>query len=129
MCVLVTQSCLTFCDTMDCSPPSSSVHGILQARILESVTTPFSSPGDLPDPGIEPGFPVLQADSLSSEPPGNSVHYCWLQVWCCANLTCLFFFFYCLCFWCHIQKIIVENNVKEMFSYDFLLYKVLHLNL
>ena len=33
--VLVPQSCLTFCDPMDCSPPGSSVHGILQARILE----------------------------------------------------------------------------------------------
>ena len=29
----------------------------------------FPSPGDLPDPGIEPGFPVLQADALPSEPP------------------------------------------------------------
>ena len=32
---------------------------------------PFSSPGDIPDPGIEPGSPVLQADSLPSEPPGK----------------------------------------------------------
>ena len=32
---------------------------------------PFPSPGDLPQPGIEPGFPVLQADSLPSEPPGK----------------------------------------------------------
>ena len=32
---------------------------------------PFPLLGDLPDPGIEPGFPVLQADSLSSEPPGK----------------------------------------------------------
>ena len=32
---------------------------------------PFSSPGDLPDPGIEPGFSALQADSLPSEPPGK----------------------------------------------------------
>ena len=31
---------------------------------------PFPSPGDLPDPGIEPGSPALQADSLTSEPPG-----------------------------------------------------------
>ena len=31
----------------------------------------FPSPGDLPDPGIEPGFPALQADSLLSEPPGK----------------------------------------------------------
>ena len=33
---------------------------------------PFSSPGDLPDPGIEPRSPVLQADSLPSELPGKS---------------------------------------------------------
>ena len=37
---------------MDCSPPGSSVQGILQARILEWVA--FPPPGDLPDPGIEP---------------------------------------------------------------------------
>ena len=40
--VLVAQSCLTLCDPMDCSPPGSSVHGILQARILEWVAIPFS---------------------------------------------------------------------------------------
>ena len=32
---------------------------------------PFLSPGDLPDPGIEPGSPALQADTLTSEPPGK----------------------------------------------------------
>ena len=32
---------------------------------------PFPSPGDLPDPGIEPGSPALQADALLSKPPGN----------------------------------------------------------
>ena len=40
--VLVAQSCLTLCNPMDCSPPGSSVHGILQARILESAAIPFS---------------------------------------------------------------------------------------
>ena len=39
---LVAQLCLTLCDTMDCSPPGSSVHGILQARILEWVAMPSS---------------------------------------------------------------------------------------
>ena len=39
---LVDQSCLTLCNPMDCSPPGSSVHGILQARILEWVAIPFS---------------------------------------------------------------------------------------
>ena len=42
LCVLVTQSCLTFCDPMDCSPSGSSVHGILQASILESLAISFS---------------------------------------------------------------------------------------
>ena len=42
VCVLVTQSCLTLCDSRDGSPPDSSVHGILQARILEWVAIPFS---------------------------------------------------------------------------------------
>ena len=40
--VAVTKSCLTLCDPMDCGPPGSSVHGILQARILEWVAFPFS---------------------------------------------------------------------------------------
>ena len=39
--VLVAQSCLTLCDPKDCSLPGSSVHGILQARILEWVDFPF----------------------------------------------------------------------------------------
>ena len=123
------QSCLTLWDPMDCSPPGSSVHRILQARILEWVallsfrvsswyrdwtcisyascccwwqvlkcvwlfvtpwtvahqaplSTEFSrqeywsglprSPlGDLPDPGMAPWSPALQADSLPSEPPGK----------------------------------------------------------
>ena len=57
------------CNSMDCIPPESSVHGVLQARVLEGL--PFSSPGDLPDPWIEPGSPALQAYSLSAELPGK----------------------------------------------------------
>ena len=67
--VLVAQSCLTLCDPMDCSLPGSSVHGILQARILEWVAIPFSR--NLPNAGTEPGYPALQADSLPSEPLGK----------------------------------------------------------
>ena len=67
--VLVVLSCLTLCDSMNCSPPGSSVRGILQARILEWAAIPFSR--DLPDPGIEPGSPALQADYLPSEPQGS----------------------------------------------------------
>ena len=54
---------------MDCSLPGFSVHGILQARVLEWV--PFPSPGHLPDPGMEPRSPALQADALPSETPGK----------------------------------------------------------
>ena len=54
---------------VDCSPPDSSVHGILQKRVLEWVAMP-SSRGFL-NPRIEPGFPALQADSLPSEPAGK----------------------------------------------------------
>ena len=61
--VYVAQSCPTLGDPMDC------IHGILQARILEWVAFPL--PGDLPNPGIEPMSPPLQADSLPAEPPGK----------------------------------------------------------
>ena len=67
MCVCVCVSCSVVSDSVtptDCSPPGSSVRGILQARILEWVA--ISSPGDLPNPGIEPGSPTLQADSIPS---------------------------------------------------------------
>ena len=42
VCMLVAQSCLTLCNPMDCSPPGSFVHGILQARLLEWVAISFS---------------------------------------------------------------------------------------
>ena len=50
---------------MDCTLPGSSNHGILQARILEWVAIFF--PKGFPDPGIELGSPVLQAESLPAE--------------------------------------------------------------
>ena len=162
MCAKLLQSCLTLCNPVDCSPLGLSVHGILQARIMEwaamhssrgssqprdwtyvscigrwvlyhfgqckfwlqkwgrllftevnsvlqfnSVQSlsrvwlfatlwtvahlaplstgfsrqeywsglPFPSPGDLPDPGIELRSPALQADALTSEPPGNNFSY------------------------------------------------------
>ena len=60
--VLVAQLCPTLCYPMDCSPPGSSVHGILQARILEWVAIPFSR-----------GYsqPRSPAHSLPSEPAGK----------------------------------------------------------
>ena len=52
-CAKLLQSYPTLCRPMDCSPPGSSVHGILQ-KILQTTGVLFPSPGDLPDPGIEP---------------------------------------------------------------------------
>ena len=48
MCAKSLQLCLTLCDPMDCSPPGSSVQGILQARILKWVDIPFSGGSSLP---------------------------------------------------------------------------------
>ena len=54
VCAKSFRSCPTLCDAVDGSPPGSSVHGILQARILEWVAIPFSR--DLSDPGMEPVY-------------------------------------------------------------------------
>ena len=71
---LVTQSCLTLCDPMDCSPRNSSVHGDCQGKnTVVGCHTLF--PGDLLNPGIEPGSPALQVDSLPAELPGKSSKY------------------------------------------------------
>ena len=69
LCVLVTQLCPILCDPVNCSPPVSSVHGILQVRILGWIAIPY--PGHLPYPGIEPWSTSLQADSLPFESPGK----------------------------------------------------------
>ena len=69
---LVTQSCLTLSDPVDCSPPGSSVHGILQARILEWVAMPFSRGSSQSGDRTHVSF---IADSAPSEPPGKPVHH------------------------------------------------------
>ena len=62
--VKVIQSCLTLCDSM-----SYTVHGILQARILEWVAFPFSR--GTSQPRIEPRSPALRVDFLPAEPQGK----------------------------------------------------------
>ena len=61
----VTQSCQTLCNPMDCSLPGSSIHEILQARILELLAFLFSKGSS------QFRSPALHANSLLSEPPGN----------------------------------------------------------
>ena len=65
----VAQSCSTLWDPMDCSLPGSSLHGILQARILEWVAISFSRGSSRPRDWN--GFPAFQEDALTSEPPGK----------------------------------------------------------
>ena len=55
--MIVKVKCPTLCEPLDCSPPGSSVHGISRHELWSGL--PFPSPGDLPDPGIEPGSPAL----------------------------------------------------------------------
>ena len=61
--------CLTLAApwTVACQPPLSM--GFYRQEYWSGLT--FPSPGNLPDPGIKPGSPALQADSLSSDPPGK----------------------------------------------------------
>ena len=68
--VLAAQSCLILCDPINCSPPGSFVHGILQARILEWATIPFSRESSRPRDQTQ--VSRTSADSLPSEPPGKT---------------------------------------------------------
>ena len=84
--VKVAQSYLTLCDPMDCSLPSSSVHGLSRQEYWSGL--PFSSPEDLPDVGIKPRSPALpqilyqlsrwvadNADGLKTEVKEKKVMY------------------------------------------------------
>ena len=65
----VAQLCLTLCD-----PWTVAYQAPLSMRFSRQEYwsgLPFPSPGDLPDPGIKPGSPTLEADALTSEPPGK----------------------------------------------------------
>jgi len=59
---------------MNCSPSGPSVHGILQEEYWSGL--PFPSPGELPDPGIEPVSPALAGRFFTTEPPGTPIHPC-----------------------------------------------------
>ena len=80
------QSCLTLCDPMDYNPLCSSVHGILQARILEWVATPFSSRCSRPRDRTHVSSCLLlwQTGSLPLAPPGKhpSVGEWINKLWC-----------------------------------------------
>ena len=69
------QSCPSLCDPRDCGPPGSSVHGILQARILEWAAVPFSMGSSQPrDRTHIPAAPALQEDSILLSHQGNPLN-------------------------------------------------------
>ena len=79
--VKVTQLCPTLCEPVD-----YTVHAISRPEYWSGL--PFPSPGDLPNPGIEPRFPTLQADSLPPEPPGK-LQETWLIAYSVSTLHAL----------------------------------------
>ena len=83
--VLSFQLYLTLCNTMPCSPPGSSVHGILQARILVWVAMPSTKGSSLPwDPTPSPVSPASAGGFLPLAPPGKplmALHTCKCCLW------------------------------------------------
>ena len=69
--VLVAKSCPTFATPWTVACQASLFMGFSRQEYWSGL--PFPSPGDLPNPGIEPGSPMLQVDSLPTEPPGRPI--------------------------------------------------------
>ena len=109
-CVLVTQSCPTVCNSMDCIPPGSSVHGILQARILEWVAIPFSRGS------TQPRSLALQADPLPFEPWGKHILSVGENK---RNYNDVSYFpalpFSIQCLWSQIDKVMGQISIWEMY--------------
>ena len=110
---LVTRTCPTLCDAMDCCLPGSSVHAILQARILECAAIPFSRrifPPRGPNPGLlhcrqtlywlshqESYTPPVLEGKVLTELPGKS------QSW----------YFLTMNFWSHCTTTTIKNKTKQ----------------
>ena len=73
MCAKSLQSYLILCDPVDCSPPGSSVHGILQGRILEWVAMTSSKESSQPRDRTRVSLLHWQAGSLPLSPPGKPI--------------------------------------------------------
>ena len=77
--MFIAQSCLTLCDSMDCSLPGTSAYGILQPRILEWAAISFSRGSS--QPGIEPRSPALQTVSLPSDTGSSQFQNSRICIW------------------------------------------------
>ena len=92
--VLFAQLCLILCDPIDCSPPGSSVHGILQARILEWVAISFSRGSSRP--GVQPQVFCIAGRFFTFSATREAL-LSYLQVWCLYSSHCNQISFYKLC--------------------------------
>ena len=77
-CCLVTKSCSTLFDPIDCSPPGSSVHGISQARTLEGVAIPFSSGSSQCKSNLR--LPCIAGRLFTAESPGKPLSGCFRRI-------------------------------------------------
>ena len=120
--VKVSQLFLTLCNPMDYTD-----HGILQARTLEWVAFPYSReifPRDLPNPGIKPKSPTLQADSLPAEPPGNPcIYMAMLNLWWFIHLYTFDLFTFMHAYCTLVKSLLFKNkhilSQKGTFSHFF----------
>ena len=101
---LVAQSCLIFCDSMDCSPQCSFIREFSGQEYWSGL--PFPSPRDLPYSEIKPRSPIFQADSLMSEPTGKP-------------------YLFSLMIYVHVKTlyIISETNIILYFNYIPIIFK------
>ena len=107
--VLVSQSCPTLCDPLDCSPLGSSVHGILQARIVEWVAIPFLRGSSWPKDWIHISHKADRFFTVwaTMKPIVKVYHNLILKIW---KLGCELFFFFWLYPWYVVEKAIATHS-------------------
>ena len=103
------QLCLTVCDPMDCTYQAPLSLGFSRQEYWSRL--PFPSPGDLPYPGIEPGSPALQTESLLSELPGKPLRTCCYCYYCSVLKSCPTL---CNCMNCHMPGFPVLPYLLEL---------------
>ena len=109
------QSCPTLCGPMNCSPPGSSVHGILQARILEWVPCPPA--GDLPDPGMEPRSLISPALANEFFTTSTTRHCTFLTLFPCPSW--FLYAFTKICFIFIFEKGVIFHYFFHSLKWDF----------
>ena len=109
---MVTKLCLTLCNPMDGSPPCYSVHGILQARILEWVAIPFSRGSSQPRDRTH--VSCLAGRFFTTEPPGRHPTMLYLKIF--------FFFFFIYAYLTAFSFFLLSHPFKKIYYILILLF-------